>query len=68
MKPCKACSCSGIYVDYDPRVQSGGIAVDCKVCRGRGWLGLPDEPEFYSFPPQTIVIDAARDAGEGGGK
>lgn len=36
--PCKACSSSGIYVDYaDPGVV-GGIATACKECGGRGWV------------------------------
>ena len=52
MKSCTACSCSGIYVDYDPSVQGGGVAVACKTCKGLGWVNddgtpaeIPDEEE-----------------------
>ena len=36
--PCRKCSCSGLYIDYDPRVTSGGVKVDCPACKGRGWV------------------------------
>ena len=36
-KPCKACSQSGIYVDYGgPDV--GPVMVACRSCVGRGWI------------------------------
>lgn len=37
LKPCTACACSGIYVDFGgPDV--GGISVACAECGGTGWV------------------------------
>jgi len=54
MKSCTDCSCSGIYVDYDPRIQGGGVAVPCKTCKGRGYLnddGTSIEEVTYEWDP-----------------
>lgn len=53
MKICTKCSGCGFYVDYDPTAQSGGVKVNCKTCKGRGWVNedgtqLEDE-EVYGF-------------------
>ena len=41
-EPCHACGQSGTYIDYGGP-QLGPVAVDCKVCRGEGWIPKPAE-------------------------
>ncbi len=65
MKTCKHCSCSGIYVGYDPRVQGGGIMLDCSHCNGRGWVDddgakLPKLRTGYATIPVSTTIATQR--------
>ena len=50
-EPCKACGCSGIYIDYGG-YSTGGIAAACKVCNGSGWV---DGDDVVTVPRKYVI-------------
>ena len=51
MKPCTACSCSGVYVGY-AGADASPTVVQCSACKGRGWLMYDGSP--FILPAITM--------------
>lgn len=57
-EPCKACSCSGWYVDYGG-FSVGGVLVPCKECNGCGYI-TDQKKQTTSVPDYSARVSWLR--------